>query len=205
MVLMNDEKVKLDRRVVRTRQLLRDALMKLILEKGYDAVTVQDITDEANLGRATFYLHYQDKEDLLSRSLAEIYDELVTRLEPLDWQHLLAEQQSPSLIAFQHAAENRDLYRVLLRGQGATLIVRRIQQYIAGVVVQQFSHLPLTQSQPVALELVANHIAGSLIAMLTWWLENDTPHPPEYMAQVFSQLTLPGVLAVIRTDGDTVA
>lgn len=60
---MGEEKE--DRRVVRTRQLLRDALVSLILERGYDEVTVQDVLDRANLGRSTFYAHYRNKDDLL--------------------------------------------------------------------------------------------------------------------------------------------
>lgn len=56
---------QLDRRVRRTRRALQDSLTSLILEKGYDAVTVEDITDRADLGRTTFYLHYKDKEELL--------------------------------------------------------------------------------------------------------------------------------------------
>ena len=73
---------KIDRRIVRTRQLLRDSLMSLILEKGYEAVTVQHITDQANLGRATFYLHYKDKEELLVISLESLFDELVKTMGP---------------------------------------------------------------------------------------------------------------------------
>lgn len=200
---MTDDGKKLDRRVVRTRRLLRDALMFLILEKGYDAVTVQDITDQANLGRATFYLHYQDKEDLLSRSLEEIYDDLVLRLQHLSREQLLLGEEAPSLIAFRHAAENQDLYLVLLRGQGAHLISRRIQQYIADVVVQNFLHLLADRPQPVSLDLIANHVAGSLIAMITWWLENEMPHSPEYMSRIFSKLIMPGVLAISTSDMDT--
>ena len=69
----------LDRRVVRTRKLLQDALFELILRNGYESIRVQDITDEANLGRATFYVHYKDKEDLLLASIESCRQEL---LEP---------------------------------------------------------------------------------------------------------------------------
>ncbi len=57
---------RLDRRVQRTRKLLRESMMALILEEGYDAISIQDITDKANLGRATFYLHFKDKDEVLS-------------------------------------------------------------------------------------------------------------------------------------------
>src|SRR5690348_13436851 len=70
---------KEDRRKERTRQLLRDALLELISEKGYEAITLQDITDRANVARPTFYLHFKDKQDLLFSSIREIYDDLVAR------------------------------------------------------------------------------------------------------------------------------
>ncbi|MBZ0291180.1 MAG: TetR/AcrR family transcriptional regulator [Anaerolineae bacterium] len=187
-----------DRRVKRTRQLLRDALMELILEKGYDAVTVQDVTDRANLGRATFYLHYRDKEDLLTTSLEEIYDDLVERMEPVSWERLLSNQQSPSKVAFEHAAENRDLYLVLLRGQGAGTLTLKIRQYLANTIQQQMQ--VLADDSTIPLELLSNHIAGSLVAMLSWWLENDTPHSADYMAQIFSQLVMSGVMSTLPTD-----
>src|SRR5512139_3713844 len=74
---MTRELKKIDPRVIRTRQLLRDALVSLIAEKGFDAITVQDIADRATLNRATFYLHYQDKHDLLINSLHDAIDELM--------------------------------------------------------------------------------------------------------------------------------
>ena len=59
---------KVDRRIQRTRQLLEDALIALILEKGYDKITVQNIVDQANVGRSTFYSHFLDKDDLMENS-----------------------------------------------------------------------------------------------------------------------------------------
>ena len=92
------DSTKLDRRVIRTRQLLREALMELILEneKGYDGVTVKDIAERANVGRATFYLHYEGgKETLLLSSLQEIYDELVARIKNLKREPFISGQRRP--------------------------------------------------------------------------------------------------------------
>jgi AcrR family transcriptional regulator len=67
--MMDRLNLPLDRRIQRTRQLLRNALFALIIERGYESIAIQDITERANLGRATFYLHYQDKEELLKASV----------------------------------------------------------------------------------------------------------------------------------------
>src|SRR5205809_7879580 len=61
-----------DRRVQRTRQLLQDALISMMIAKGYETTTVQDILDRANVGRATFYAHFADKETLLNSRLADL-------------------------------------------------------------------------------------------------------------------------------------
>ena len=185
---------KLDRRVVRTRRLLSKALMELILEneKGYDGVTVQDIAERANVGRATFYLHYKGgKEELLVSNLEAIYDDLVERIKPFKSDLASPNRHHASQTAFEHAAEQRDLYLVLLRGQGAAAITQRIRQYLAGVIQEDLEEMGAVTSIPI--EIVATHMAGSLVTLITWWLENDMPHSAEYMAETFSQLTMSGV------------
>jgi AcrR family transcriptional regulator len=100
---------KMDRRIQRTRQLLQDALLALILEKGFEAVTVQDVIDRANVGRSTFYAHFQDKEDLLLSG----FEHLRTEFE----KYLLSEsgtRDSPWALSFsmlQHAQSQRQLYK----------------------------------------------------------------------------------------------
>ena len=183
---------KLDRRIVRTRQLLRDALMELILEKGYDAVKVQDVAERANVGRATFYLHYKGgKEELLLSNLEEIYDELVERIKPLKSEASLSGNHGASRAAFEHAAEHRDLYLIILRGQGAAAIAQRIREYLADVIQADLEALDM--KSPIPLEIVSHSMAGSLVTLITWWLENDMPHTAVYMAEIYAQLTLPGL------------
>lgn len=186
---------KLDRRIIRTRQLLRDALMALILEKGYEAVTVGDITERANLGRATFYLHYKDKEELLVISLESLFDELVETLEPPLVDNKV--NNAPILATFRHAEENKDLYRVLLNGEGSAKIYRRCQAYIAQVALRRFFPL-LPEQRPYPDDLLANYLAGSLLTLIAWWLDNDLPHSADYMAQAYHILKLEGLKNVMQ-------
>lgn len=177
-----------DRRVQRTRQLLRDTLMALILERGYDAITVQDITDRANLGRATFYLHFKDKEELLTTSLMEIYDDLKRAVEPID--PAATGQNIPALLVFRHAAQHRNLYRVMLSGQGAAALTRSVHRYVVATILKRLHELVPADRLPLPAAIIAEHVAGSLLALVTWWLENDMPHPPEQMAHYFRQLAI---------------
>jgi AcrR family transcriptional regulator len=184
---------KPDRRKQRTRQLLRDSLIALILEKGYSAVTVQDITDHANLGRATFYLHYKDKDDLLVSMMEE-------RTMPIvDDAHFLLDGQPPSLFAFQHAGEHAAFYRAMLGESGlAGVFTRYRQSGAARVQVQLEPQFPPGVS-PVPVEILSHYLMGGLNALLAWWLENDPPYSPEYMANLFHQLVMIGFLGVMSS------
>src|SRR5690349_11429109 len=105
---------KTDPRVIRTRQMLRDALIALILERGYDAISIQDITDKAGLRRATFYLHYKDKDELLFTVLRESFDHLVTAMDNLDGytrsdNGAMDAECQVNLVIFRHVRENAAL------------------------------------------------------------------------------------------------
>jgi AcrR family transcriptional regulator len=194
---------KLDRRVRRTRRRLRDALIELVLEKGYDNVTNQEITDRADLSRATFYLHYKNgKDELLASSLESMFDELVDSVQDSLFQHDLdwENKEPPSLPAFQHVAEYAKLYKALLGDKGVTSVIYRTLNYIARISQKQFQLIieerGLEQT-PIPVEVAAQHIAGSLFSMMSWWLENDMPYPPEEMARIYHFVTVPGIRAAL--------
>ncbi len=187
-----------DRRGPRTRRLLRDALISLILEKGYDAVTVQDITDRANLGRATFYLHFKNgKDQLLMTSLREMFDDLKARIIPPPPDMPLGDM-AMRMVPFQHAFEYRDLYRVtLLSQQGTAAIVNGIREYLAGSMRERID-VAVGERQPlVPLDVLANYLAGAMISLISWWLKQDTHYTSEQMAEMFRLLSMPTISTVL--------
>lgn len=193
---------KIDRRVRRTRRRLRDALIQLILEKGYDNVTIQEITDTADLSRATFYLHYKDKDELLAISLEEMFDELVESVKDLMLRRKLelTDDNPPSLPVFNHVAEYADLYRSLLGDRGVSSVINRTLNYIARIGEQQYRMLISEDEEanlPVPIEVASRHLAGAMFSMLSWWLEQDMPYTAVEMAQMFHRLTVPSILAAI--------
>lgn len=202
---------KIDRRVNRTRRALHEAFQALIEEKGYDAVTVEEITGRANLGRTTFYLHYRDKEDLLLEGFSELVDDLFQQIAriPLSAWRLGNEAApgTPALVTpirmiFQHARENAWLYRLVLRGEGLTRISSRLHEYINSAVHAFLQVKAGTEGvrfeARVPLEVFSNYFASALIGMITWWLEHNTPYPAEQMAEMFERLFMPGATEVIR-------
>ncbi|MCA9975483.1 MAG: TetR/AcrR family transcriptional regulator [Anaerolineales bacterium] len=187
-------KRKPDRRVLRTRKQLSEALLTLILEKGYDAVTIEEITERANLGRTTFYLHYKDKDELLYKSLETVFDDLVDQIEPYPKEEWSMTGDRLSGLAFYHAAENAQLYKIILSGQGGTSIAQRIREYIAQTAIRIINthYAPYISSSPVPIEVLGSYIASSMMGLITWWLENDQPYTAEQMHIFFQQLNFRG-------------
>jgi len=189
---MSKKPKKTDPRVVRTRQQLRDALVSLIEERGFDALTVQDITDRAELNRATFYLHYQDKQELLVKSLRDAIDELMADIgASTDEQGQLVVDESPRPIkaTFEHVAQHARFYRVMMSAEGVPSFIAGVRDYMAEITLSWLKALqPNPRQSRVPLEIVASSLSWSLLGVLIWWLEHDRPHPPDYMAEQFRML-----------------
>jgi len=171
-----------DRRVRRTRKLLADALITLILEKGYDAITIKDITDHADVAHATFYRHYRDKDELLMQKLGEIVEEITgfTREPSL--------QDSEGYLIFKHAQENHVLSRILLGSPGALRVRQTIQKTIADDLLNTCPPIHSPENTLIPGEVAAYHIAGSLLQLIEWWLNHDMPYPPHRMGKIYDHL-----------------
>jgi AcrR family transcriptional regulator len=193
---------KIDRRSIRTRRALRAALIDLILEKGYESITVQDITDRADLNRGTLYLHYRDKQDLLFSSSNDVYNELVAQFTPISAQNLSMDIPERHLtIVFQHVAANADYYRVMLGEHGVPAFITRLRHLISQVSLERLQELrKLVPAKPFPSELVVGFSGGAVIGVLEWWLENEMPMTPEELARYTLQLTISGLYATLGLD-----
>ncbi len=191
-----------DRRVQRTRPLLERALLELIEEQDYESITIQQITDRANMGRATFYLHYRNKEQLLLETVQKLQKELTQQLQPLSPQDLLSEGQTLSEKIFQHVAHYRHLYRVLLSERGAAIAKNRLMADLT----QQAEHfavnplLQMVDKPAVSANFLASYLSGTIYAAITWWLDHQQQKTPEEMGSLVRKLTTPGMLLVLGID-----
>jgi AcrR family transcriptional regulator len=191
---------KTDPRYIRTEKMLRDALIATILEKGYDATLIQDITDRAGLRRATFYLHYRDKEELLLEMMRETVDELMAQTQISSDTILLPDAQRTSdYETFTYVQERADLYRAVLRGQRATQIINGIRDYMAECIRESCMKQQPQVDLPLPIEVVANYMAAVKLNMIIWWLENGMPYPAPKMAEMCSQLLLGGMASVLSS------
>lgn len=190
---------RLDRRVQRTRQLLRDALFALIDEKGYESITVQNITDRANMNRVTFYFHYKDKEDLLFKVLRELYDELEANHPPANTIDEWARQDA--LFAFRHVQQYAHLYRVLLSEKGSLSLLGRLIDYFATTSLQADQKwLPASAKPRLPLEMVEHFYAGAFVGLVRWWVLHEMPNTPEEMADICYQLEVNSGLWALGLD-----
>jgi AcrR family transcriptional regulator len=171
-----------DRRVKRTQNLLAKALIALTLEKGYDAVTIRDITERANVGYATFFRHYRDKDALLHDVLDVVLIDLIDLLLP---QASLDDSSSVGTLIFRYVQGHSELIRVLLSSQRPFALVQRMIE--AGTQSVLHNNAP-KEGGPVPMEIAANHIVASSIALIQWWLEHDMPYPPERMGAIYHEL-----------------
>ena len=178
--------------------MLREALVACILEQGYDATNIQDITDRAGLRRATFYLHYRDKEELLLTIMRDMLDELMQKMEAQSPHAFTPEtQSSEDLLTFLHVQERADLYRAILRGQGAAEITRGVRDYLAERIrvncTRKYPQLAMT----MPIDVVANYLAAVKLNMVIWWLERGMLYTPQEMAEMCSRLAMYGAAPVL--------
>lgn len=181
---------RLDRRVQRTRKMLRESLMSLILEEGYDEISIQDITDKANLGRATFYLHFKDKDELLLEVMDQLMGDILEQVPQLSGTQWRLEDTKAIVKLFDFALEHYDLYRILTIGSGAITASRQLKTTFAENIKESIqAETAARGAQPIVpVEFIANHLAGSLLATIYWWLDNDLPYTAEDMANMFQKV-----------------
>jgi AcrR family transcriptional regulator len=170
------ENKPLDRRIQRTRKLLLDSLIALILEKNYDNITVQEIIDRANVGRSTFYAHFESKEQLLFSGHDALIQAMTTR------KHSNTEGGQADIFTelFQHVADNHQLAKAMLGKGGGDLMIGRVNELLVAHFRQQAQKQILDDKK---IRLYAAGFASAIVGFLSNWLEEDMPFPMEYMAE----------------------
>jgi AcrR family transcriptional regulator len=183
-----------DRRVRRTRDLLRSAFLSLVLEKGYDRITVQDILDRADVGRSTFYAHYRDKEDLLRGGFEDVRAALAAERDAGERRagHEGVFLQ-PLLAVFRHAERHRQFWAAMCRTGGAGLLTSMMQESVDDLVREHFrSRFPGVDPGGLELDAARRFVAGSCMGLLIWWLDNDIPWSADEVHATFRRLATEG-------------
>jgi AcrR family transcriptional regulator len=195
--------VKTDRRTGATRRLLRRALLELIQERGYNEITVEDITNRADRGRTTFYLHYRDKDALLVESLEATAENLRQQVEQLAASTSGADKlnNNPLRLVFNYLYENRALYQTILKGEGNYLVSSRIREFTSEAARSYFrSHMSDYAAEPPEIpgDLVAGYFASALVGYINYWLDRDLPLDGDQAADLFMKLFFRGASRILK-------
>lgn len=165
---MTDTPTETDRRVLKTKAALRDAMLSLMAPKGWDELSIQEICNAANVGRSTFYVHYQSKDDLLAESLNDLRDQLALHATAAGGPGL---QFLPGLLA--HMAEQRAVFKAAIGRRSGHGVVRRFKEMVFQLVEIELKR----QRHPAAKSpWVARFVAGGIVDAMAWWV--DAPKPP---------------------------
>lgn len=187
-------KKSIDRRVERTRTLLHQALRSLIIEKGYEAISVEDICKHANIGRSTFYAHFTSKDDLKQHHLkhfrGKLLEQFRTNSAPAP---VTARPLGFSLPMFEHACHHIHHHRALLGSKEGGIALDMIRQTLCEFVRTELAKAEGTGAVDVPREAVVQHIVGSYMAVLVWWLERGAKLPPQQMDEFFQRTINKGI------------
>lgn len=182
--IVSDQDQDTDRRIRRSKRDLTAALIALSTERPYASIQVRDITDRADVGYATFYRHYESKDDLMLAVFAEITSELEGSAADTGQEYF----KSEGSLLFDHVQKYQGLYRSILQSQAfilqlRKLLRRRIEEHIR-------SHASDLNQPAFPMDLAANHMVVSLMGLIEWWLENKQPLPVEEMGRIYERLII---------------
>ncbi len=174
-------------RVRRTRKLLREALIELIEERGFDSLTVGEITERAMVSRAAFYRNYPDKYALVEQVFEEAMQALLHAISEPEMAH------SPQIWVkfFEHVTEYERLYGALLGRKGSSWFVLKMRASLVDLVkafgrlVPQWqpNAVPPVSLYPASDDLIPDLVATMLVEAITWWLEHGRPYSPDEIAR----------------------
>jgi AcrR family transcriptional regulator len=179
---------RFERRKQQTRNQLRQATLELVLEKGFDAVTIQDIVERADQARGTFYIHYKDKQDILW----DIIEEGLRASLEEGAKEARTEPQRPGYvgyrITFETAAKHQDLYRVMLGSQGSALVTHQAADYLAGAMREGIEAGQYLSNLDFPPDILTQYAIGALMRLTIWWLETPNDYTPRQMADMLYAL-----------------
>jgi AcrR family transcriptional regulator len=178
-----------DRRIRRTQRLLGEALVEVALEKGYRETTIQDVTERADIGYRTYFRHFTGLDELLIQVAQERLDDFYEILDlplpgklvenPVDFFHDIGDT------IFEHIQKNQDAFRFLLLDSSSRFVLKPVMDRACEKAETLLSGLP---QENIPAGVAAHHIITSAFSLMRWWLDNDMPHSPQKMGDIFTHL-----------------
>lgn len=199
------ENKKVDRRILRTKRFIRDALTEIMEKKSFEEITVSDLTKKANINRGTFYLHYQDKYDLLEQSEAEIIKEINelakyfhgNTMRNGNLQDLIKDH--PFLIKFiEYIAENADFMRVILGPNGDPAFQIKLKEVLKINMMQNIEKLVDLEKLTVPAPYFIAYATSAYLGVIQHWLKHGLRESPQEISAILSELMLFGPANILK-------
>jgi AcrR family transcriptional regulator len=199
MEMLREAEPGIDRRAGRTRLALRQAMVGLILERGYDELTVADIADRANVGRSTFYAHFTDKDDLLRNAAGNLKAVIMGEHAAEAGKNDPPEARILGFSRFMtpHLYEQRRLFHAMMKGTAGQIVLDVMARVLCDLVRAELAAVADSPAARAARETAVQFIVGGYIAVLTRWLERGAREKPEVVESHFRTLGLGSIRSLL--------
>ena len=196
---------KQDLRVIRTKKMIITAFLSLVQEKGYEAVTIQNIADEAMINRATFYAHFKDKPDLYDyiMDFAVSKMSLILNADKLNNSQFIQIKTIELTLkkVFMMIKENQESFIILTEGSSSEIFRQKISDVLTSQYDETFSKLKITENDiEVPISFIVEYMTSIFIGTVHWWVTTDSDFSPEHMARLVIKLVGNGHLTVLGID-----
>lgn len=179
----------MDRRQKKTREAIFAAFTTLLSEKNYNQISVQEIIDAANIGRTTFYAHFETKDYLLKDLCEELFGHIIGTAMGLPHGHYHyscgSETDSVFLHLLWHLQENDHNILELLSSQNNEIFLRYFKDNLKKLIVTQYADKGLLKNSKLPEDYLVNHISSSFVEAVDWWLSRKVKETPEVITEYF--------------------
>lgn len=188
---------KTDRRIIRTKNEIKQAFFSLLSEKNFEAITVRDITELANINRGTFYLHYVDKYNLLEQYENEIFEKFNAILDAtsnldLDINQFKQERLPVMIQILQVFYEEADFLKLILGPNGDPYFHEKMRQFFVRYFNAYLGNRTDKSKWRFPIELTLAYNSNAILGVITYWLQHDTQQSPEEIATMLIETILKG-------------
>ena len=185
----------MDRRQQKTRTAIFSAFTSLLAEKSYSKITVQEIIDAANVGRTTFYAHFETKDDLLKELCEELFGHIIGSAMDCTHTHgLYSDGSAPESVfchLLQHLQENDRNIIALLSCESSEMFLRFFKDSLNELVRSQFINQNRKANTDIPEDFLINHSSGSFVEMVLWWIRGHRKQTPEDLDRYFRAVIEP--------------
>ncbi|MBD3922355.1 TetR/AcrR family transcriptional regulator [Paenibacillus sp. PR3] len=189
--MMDHSKPRTDPRIIRTRQLLKEAFIDLLQEMEIEKISVNRIAERATINRVTFYLHYRDIPDMMDKMADEMVEDMQ---RALDESPSVDSDRNDSLMLLnllEHIADNAKFYTVVLASRRTPVFTERMLKLLSDSVKRRIEQFGMNDSMVdagIQKDIAIWYGSAALIGTIVAWLRNDMPYTPVYLAKQFTLL-----------------